>query len=238
MRMLSGFSASILVPAIAMVLAPAVHAQQAPGMAQIVRATGESVVQAQPDLVQVDIGVNTESTSAEEAAGQNATKVNRVLAALRNVLGAGASIRTINYSLRPDYSSPMPDGSRPPQRYQANNVVRVETDRLDQVGRVIDVALEAGANVVQSMNFKLRDQSESRDRALREAAQQARSKVDVMAGALGLRVLRVLAVEEGAAVSPIYAERFDVARSSTPIEPGSVEVRATVTVTAEVAAAR
>lgn len=205
---------------------------------QVVRATGEAVVYVQPDQVQIDIGVMTESESAEQAAKENAAKVEKVIAALRKELGPNASIRTLNYSLYPQYrGEPRADGKPMVQTYQANNVLRVESNKLDKVGKIADVAISGGANIIQSVNFMLRDQSEARASALRDAAKQARSKVDVMAGALGLRVLRVLAVEEGPMLTPMYAERLMDARSSTVIESSSVEVRALVTVAVEVAPA-
>lgn len=211
----------------------AAQGQRPPDPQQIVRATGEAVVYVQPDQVQIDIGVMTESQSAEQAARDNAAKVEKVMAALRRELGPNASIRTLNYSLYPQYRGEPRDGVPVAQTYQANNVLRIESNKMDQVGKIADVAISAGANIIQSVNFMLRDQSEARASALRDAARQARSKVDVMAGALGLRVLRVLAVEEGGAITPLYRERMEM--SATMIESGSVEVRALVTVAAEVA---
>lgn len=241
MRVIRDVSAAAVVLMALVVTPGAAQVERSNNPLQVVRATGEAIAYTQPDQVQLDIGVMTESESAEQAAKDNAAKVESVLATLRRELGSSASIRTINYSLYPDYREPMREGGgRPAQYYRANNIIRVETGQLDKVGRIADLAIGAGANMIQSVNFMLRDQGDARARALREAAEAARAKVEVMAGALGLRVIRVLTVEEGGSVTPLYMERMqmEAARSSTPIEPGSVEVRALVTVSAEVALAR
>ena len=57
--------------------------------------------------------------------------------------------------------------------YTATNVVQVETDDLEGVGRLIDVAIEAGANRVQQLSFGLKDDQPVRAEALREATVRA-----------------------------------------------------------------
>ena len=112
-------------------------------------------------------------------------------------------------------------------------------DDLAKIGPVIDAATQAGANRVQGIQFTLRDQDGVRAQALREAALRARAEADVLAAALGLRVLRVLTVEENSPhVLPI---RFDGAARSmvasaaaTPVESGTLDVNAQVTLSVEV----
>src|SRR4029077_4267515 len=100
----------------------------------------------------------------------------------------------------------------------------------------------AGANRVQGIQFTLRDQDGVRAQALREAVLRARADADVLAGALGLRVVRVLTVEEN---SPhVVRIRFDgtartmvTAAAATPVESGTLDVSAQVTLSVEVAPA-
>jgi uncharacterized protein YggE len=101
---------------------------------------------------------------------------------------------------------------------------------------VIDTASQAGANRIQNLRFTLRNEAAVQTQALREAAQQARRKADALASSLNLNIVRVLSVEE---TSPVVVPVRDVmfARTeaaSTPIEPGTIEVRATVTLTVEI----
>jgi len=200
-----------------------------------IRVTGEATVSAQPDQAKIELGVVTQADKSETAASRNAQRLEKVMAELRKVVGSGGSIQTIGYSLTPDYRHTA--GSEPTiVGYTASNVVRVTLNDLTNVGRLIDVASAAGANRVQALHFTLRDEQAVRAQALREAATKAKAKADALASALGLQVVRVLEVSEaGGPVGPVRDVMFARAEAAaTPIEPGTVEIRATVDLTVEV----
>ncbi|HYP28422.1 MAG TPA: SIMPL domain-containing protein [Blastocatellia bacterium] len=206
-----------------------------------IRATGDAIIMAKPDQAQIDIGVLTQAATAKAAASENARKVDAVISALRRVLGPSSEIKTIGYSLNPVYTYPREGGQPRITGYAASNVVQVKTDDLTQVGTVIDTATQAGANNIQSLQFTLKNDQAVRGQALREAALKAKAKADALASALGLRIVRVLHVDEsGAAPVPIFARQMEMAASkaadvATPVEPGNIEVRASVSLTVEIA---
>ena len=201
-----------------------------------IRTSGEAVVTVQPNRAQIDIGVVTQADSSQTAVSQNAQKLEATLAKLRGLLGAGADIKTISYTVSPTYRYPKEGGEPTIVGYTATNVVRVTLDDLTKVGAVIDAATQAGSNRIQNLRFMLKDESAAQAQALREAAAQARSKAQALASALDLTITRVLSVAESG--SPAYQVR-EVAfakadAASTPIEPGTIEVRASVTLTVQV----
>jgi uncharacterized protein YggE len=202
------------------------------------RATGEALVTARPDQAEIDIGVLTQAANAKDAADQNAVKLDAVIAALRKVLGQGADIKTISYSLSPNYIYPREGGQPRVSGYTATNIVQVKINDLKQVGAVIDTATQAGANNIHSLQFTLKNDEDVRAQALREAAGKAKAKTEAIAAALGLKITRVLFAEEsGPVVRPVYARMEAMqarADAPTPVEPGTIEVRATVTLTVEV----
>jgi uncharacterized protein len=219
------------------VIAPAL-AQQPP--VSSIRVTGDARVSAKPDRVEIDIGVTTRAAASQDAASQNARQVDAVLAALRKVAGPSALLKTISYSLNPNYHY-HPNGGEPTiDGYTAQNVVQVTLDDLARIGSVIDAATQAGANHVQGIQFTLRDQDAVRAEALREAVTRARAEAGVLAAALGLKVVRVLSVEESSPrVMPVRAFS-GVARAAaaeavpTPVEAGTLDVTANVTLSVEV----
>src|SRR6266446_7034254 len=79
---------------------------------RFVRAFGEATVSTTPDQAKVQFAVVTQAATADAASSQNSTQVTTLLAALRSLLGQNAEIRTLSYSLSPNYSSPR-DGSQP-----------------------------------------------------------------------------------------------------------------------------
>ena len=203
-----------------------------------IRVTGEATITTKPDQAEIDIGVVTQAQNAQDAATQNAQKVDAVLAALRNAIGAGADIKTVGYSLNPNYRYPERGGQPTITGYTASNTVQVKTSTLTQVGKIIDVSTQSGANNIQALRFTLKDEQAARAQALKEAALKARAKADALASALGLRIQRVLFVEEQGQTTPIpmYAKAaMEAGVGQTPVEPGTIDVRATVTLTVEVA---
>jgi uncharacterized protein len=205
-----------------------------------IRVTGDSTVTVKPDQAEISIGVVTQAPAAQSAAAQNAQKQDTVIAELRKLLGASADIKTISYSLSPNYRYPKEGGQPTITGYTATNIVQVKTPDLTQVGKVIDLATGSGANTIQSLRFTLKDETAARAQALREASTKARAKAEAIASALGLKIQRVLRVEEGGLTArPVveYGAELQQIRAqavATPIESGSIDVRASVTLTVEV----
>lgn len=204
-----------------------------------IRVTGEATVSVKPDQAIIDIGVITQAANAQAAATQNAQKTDAVIAELKKALGAGADIKTIGYSLSPSYRYPREGGQPTITGYSASNIVQVKINDLTQVGKIIDLATQTGANTIHGLRFTLKDEMAARSKALADAAVQARAKADTLATALRLKVVRILQVEEGGAVAipppmPMYARAAEAAQVTTPVEPGTIDVRATVVLTVEV----
>jgi uncharacterized protein YggE len=201
--------------------------------------TGDASIQAQPDTAVLTLAVVTQNASASEAQAENASKTEAVVRAVRAAAGAGAEVKTSGYSLQPQYV--YKEGAPPSiTSYIARNAVTVTTGELNRAGAVIDAASRAGANSVDGLSFTLRDDAQARMRALGEATREAQAKARTIAQTLGGRVLRVIEVQEAGTTRPpvpIYTAEFgraNTAQTTTPIEPGSLDIRAQVQLVAEV----
>ncbi len=217
-------------------IAPAL-AQQPP--VSSIRVTGDSQVTAKPDRVQIDIGVTTHAEHSQEAAAENARQVEAVLSAVKKAAGPTAVLKTVNYSLSPTYK--YQNGHEPTLTgYGAANIVQVTLDDLTKISNVIDAAAQAGANNVRGIAFTLRDQDAVHADALRKAAAKARADAEVLAAALGLKIVRVLSVEEtGGRFVPVMrsmsAASAGAAEMATPVESGTLDISASLVLTVEVA---
>jgi uncharacterized protein len=206
-----------------------------------IRVSGDARVSAKPDRVQIDLGVQTQAQLSQDAASANARQLDAVLAAVRKAAGPGAQLKTVSYSLSPNYQYHSGGGEPTITGYTAVNVVEVVLDDLARIGDVIDAATRAGANRVQGIQWTLRDQDAVRAAALREAATRAHAEAEVLAGALNLKILRVLTVEESSPQIVPVRVHMAAARASvsaaevpTPVEAGTLDVSANVTLTVEV----
>ncbi|MBI4521784.1 MAG: SIMPL domain-containing protein [Gemmatimonadetes bacterium] len=209
-----------------------------------VTATGE--VEAPPDIARITLAIESRAETAEAAARENSERTGRVLTALRQAVAANDRVQTRGYTLYPEYRYG-PDVERVEQRvigYRALNQITVTMHALDSVGTLIDRGLAAGANRVDALAFDLEEPAEHREEALRQAVEKARREAQAIAGALGVELGPVLeARTESAAVTPLFAEAYaragvQAAALPTPVEPGALTVRATVTIRFQVGGRR
>ncbi len=228
----------VAIIALAVVSLPALAAAPCPATIEV---TANSEVSKSPDRVFIDVGVTTEAAKPQDAVARNAARVSAVLAKLRTAAGPGSQVMTTRYSVTPKYR--YASNGTPPELegYTATHMVQVRLDALGRIGPVIDAATGAGANLVQDMRFTLRSQEAARTEALGKAAVRARREAQALATALGLRIVRIVSVEESRPVvvpvmrTQMAGMRFAQARNPTPIEPGPIEVSASVTLTVAVA---
>jgi uncharacterized protein len=207
-----------------------------------IRVTGEARLTVAPDQAEIDLGLITRGDSARRAADENARQTTRVLAQLKKRLDAAGGVRTVGYSVRPEYRYPREGGEPQISGHLATNVVRVTVTDLDRVGEIVDIAVAAGANRIQRIRFMSKNKEAVYRQALAAAADRAQAEAEALASALGLRVVRVFsAAEESTPVRPFVdappAAAF-AAESTTPIEPGTVDVNARVLLTVEVSGAQ
>lgn len=199
--------------------------------------TGDSIVSAQPDTAILTVSVVTQGRNALEAQQENANKSEAVIRALKSAAGAGAEIKTSGYSLQP--IRVYKEGQPPTiTGYEARNSVTVTLSDLTRVGAVIDATALAGANDVAGISFTLRKDRPARDQALADATREALAKAQVIATALGGRVVRVVEVQEEGIdrPRPMYeVQSLRVMKAdSTPIEVGTLDITARVQLVAEI----
>jgi uncharacterized protein YggE len=199
---------------------------------------GYGEVKAAPDLAFVELAVETTAQTAAQATTDNARRTSAVIDALKKKIGAKDRVSTSGYSLQPQYANRRPGSDAPPEiaGYVASNRVRVESRDLEAVGGLIDAAIAAGANRTDVLSFTLENRAPHLRAALGKAAEEARAQAESIAVALDLRLGEVLSVATAGVQMPvpIYKERMLAMAAdavSTPVEPGEVDVNATLTVT-------
>ncbi|QAU13824.1 DUF541 domain-containing protein [Halorubrum sp. BOL3-1] len=151
----------------------------------------------------------------------------------------GDAIRTDEYDVRESYET-RDDPNR--TRYEGVHQYAIELDDVDAVGEVIDVAIDAGADEVQRIQFGLSEEREDeiREEAITNAMSNAGDDATALANASGLEVSGVYEVSTAQSRStPHVAESYDAAAdggdagASTAVETGDVSVSVSVNVVYE-----
>lgn len=185
---------------------------------------GHGVITVAPDEATVTAGVHTQAASASAALAGNARLMNAVVAALK--AAGGRELQTQQVSLYPQ-AGPQGDVTA----YVADNSVSAKT-KIAGAGALIDAAVNAGANTVSGPSLDVSDRDARYRDALGKAVADARLKAEALAKAGGFGVGPVSSVTEGgSAPTPVFQAIGATAKTdSTPIEPGTQDVTADVTV--------
>ena len=203
--------------------------------APFIEVSGQASVELPADQAEISFAMETRAEEASAAASANAAEMTRVIQAIRSAGFPGVEIETFGYSLQPQYST-NDQRVRSIVGYVAHNNVRVTIDDVEQLGRLIDVAVGAGANRVAGIAFSASDTEGARAQALAEAVANARAQAQAIAASLGYELGPPLEVRGGAQRPPPIAYQeaalraFSDQAAPTPIEPGSQTVDANVTI--------
>lgn len=217
-------------------MTPAVAvAQQLPSTAVVVT-SGEGVVQAVPDRAWITVTAESRASNPREAQRRNAEAMLPVQQKLQAAGIAANAIRTIGYDLQQEWD--FVNNRRVSRGYVARNTIEVRVDAIERAAEVLDIAVESGATALGGIRFDLKDRAALEREALKLAVQDARARADAAAAGAGRSVERIVRVEEqGIPVRPpipFAAVREAQAADAPPISAGQIEVRAQVTLTAEV----
>lgn len=198
---------------------------------RVMMVTGVGSLSVVPDRAQIQLEVRTENQQLSQAQQDNAEAMNQVIDSLLQMGIARGDIQTVSYTISPQYD--YVDGKQLLRTYQVTNAITVKIADIDQVGNVIDVAVQNGANQVSTIQFTVENEQIYYQQALSLALKNAGAKAQTLADTMQLQLdpIPIKIMEQTAKESP--APRLFSAKAvpgSTPIEQGEMMINAAVTV--------
>jgi uncharacterized protein YggE len=222
--------ALLCLAAVAALAAAPAHAYETPA----IRVAGTGEISAAPDTGHLTAGVVSEAPSAAEAVRANGTAMERVLAALETAGIERKDVQTSGFSVWPVYAEATEPTAAPRiTGYRVSNQVSVRVAGVEKVGGVLDQLVAAGANEMGGVSFSIGDPEPLLDEARKRALADARRKAELYAAAAGVRLGRLLGIDETGAGPPgplPRAARME-ASAAVPIAPGQVELSVTTIAT-------
>jgi uncharacterized protein len=212
----------------------------APAFQRTISVNGAGTAQATPDMATVILGVQTDAATATDALAQNNQKMQALINSLKSSDILAADIQTVTVQLYPRYDQSQPtQGSTTNQvvGYTAANIVQVTIRKLNTLGEVLDAAVKAGGNTVQSINFDLSDKTTALDQARQAAVADARHKAEQLAKLTNASLGPIVTITD-TSVSPIpYQAAAGSAMAqpnmAVPVSPGTQTINANIQVTWE-----
>lgn len=193
--------------------------------------SGTGSVNVVPDRASVSLGVVTVAPTAGDALAANSPAVARVIEMLKESGVPAEGIGTERFDVSPRYARQQNE-SPEITGYQVTNTVRAEVPELDDLGGILDRAIEAGATDVGNIQMSYGDSETALDEARALAVEDATRKAEIVARAAGVGLGEILSISEGGGRGP--APRAVGARAmameAVPIEAGSAEISARVVI--------
>jgi len=198
---------------------------------RVMTVTGIGSLSVAPDTAQIQLEVITENKLLNHAQQENAYLMNQVIESLLKLGIARENIQTVSYNILPQYD--YIEGEQIFRGYEVTNAITVKITDIDQVGNVIDVAVQNGANRVSNIQFTVEDEQLHYQKVLSLALKNALVKAQTIAVTMQLHLdPHPIKIVEDLRTEPIVYRSFTAKEMAvaTPIEQGQITINATVKV--------
>jgi uncharacterized protein YggE len=191
------------------------------GRATLISVAASGRVSVTPDTALIQVGAEVRAPNLADATGDVAQRMSAVLARVKSLGVEAKDIRTVTYSIDPLTAQRRLGDPPDITGYRVANVVQIKIRNLDEVGRIVDAAVKAGANTMHRPRFTLDDpakpEAEARALAVRNAAAKARQLAEVS----GVRLGELVSLSEKVVYPHWMTESFS---SRAGVAPGPVEI--------------
>ena len=234
---------ALVVAGLSPVAAFPVTAQTVPSIAPMIPAEGtvlditaEGRTTRVPDVATIRAGVVTQGPTAAQALTANGGAMEKVIAALRKAGVQPRDLATASVQLSPQYRY---QDNQPPvvTGYQATNSVSIRFRDIARSGTILDTLVGQGANQIDGPNLSVDQPDAALDEARTDAVKKARARAELYAKASGMRVVRIVSIDETGQVAggpdrpPVFLQaRAQMMDSATKIVPGEKDITVTLRV--------
>ena len=214
--------------------APAAAVQE---MTRYITVVGSGEVNVVPDVARVSVGAEVTADTVSEAKAEVDRRMEAIMAALKEMGIADKDIQTSHYSIYYEREPFYPMAREEPSSeiegaYRVSNMLNVTIRNLEQVGGVLDAAVEVGANRMYGVTFTVSDDLEWEGEAREKAVADAKSRAEELARLAGVELGEVMSVSEvvGSMSIPMAMEMAE-AGGGGGFAPGELKLGARIQVT-------
>ncbi len=198
--------------------------------------TGETT--AIPDTAMISFGVTKTASTVESAKDQVNEIANKITQDLKNLGVKVKDIKTTNYSVNPQYD--YSGGTQRLTGYIVDTNIQVKLQPIDKANQAIDIATQDGATSIGGVQFVV-DEAKHKElviEARKKAIDDAKEKAQSLADAAGMRLGRIIDIQENAQNNPrpvplLMAAEKSGGREPTQLNPGENTVTTTITLSYE-----
>ncbi len=203
---------------------------------QGLRITETGKAYATPDVAKVTFGVTTEAKDIAKSQKDNSEK----LATIKNELARfnieAKDIKTVNYSIYPDYDYFIPRQPRL-KGYRTHHLLEIVIRKLEDTDAVVQALGTAGVTEINQVRFTVDDITEVQNEAREQAIAKAKDKAESLANLTGAKLGKIISIQEGSSqiIPPSYKSLLEMdsgfgGGAEVGLEEGSTLITATITI--------
>ena len=201
------------------------------------RITETGKAYATPDVAKVSFNITTEAKDIASSQKDNSDKTANVKNELSRFNIDSADIKTINYSISPDYDYRIPRKPRL-KGYRTNHSLEITIRRLEDTDAIVQTLGNSGITGINQVRFTVDDITEVQNEAREEAIAKAKNKAKQLASLSGAKLGKIISIQENnLPIPPIYGPMTDSmigfgggVKLETGLEEGSALITSTITI--------
>lgn len=167
-----------------------------------------------PDVAEISFAVQTtDNKSMQKATQTNKEISDKVFAELKSMINTqnGDFIKTSDFNASPLYS--YVNSKQVFEKYQVSNRVIVHTKSIENVGKMIDSAITAGATNVDNLTFSVSSYDKQCNDLITIAADKARTRAGIIAKATGSNLDGIRTFDTSCSTNNYNNQRFYMAKN-------------------------
>ncbi len=186
---------------------------------------GQGVVSTRPDVAIITLGAAVRRDSADAAFEQATALVNQLNQFLRGQGIEERDVTTRQFNLTPEYGRQQGDAPAPLVGWRATNVLAVKIRDFSKIGPTIDGGARILGNDAQisGISFTIEDTEAATRQARTQAVANAQQHAQELATAAGVRLVRILSINETSSPPPVPVA-FSAAAAPAPLAARAVEI--------------
>lgn len=195
-----------------------------------------------PDVAEITFSIITSDIkSMQIATNKNKEISENVLTELKNIIDEknGDYIKTSNYNASPIYT--YINSKKTFERYEVSNQVIVHTKSINNIGKMIDTAINTGASKVENLTFSASNYENQCNELITLATRKAQNRANAVAKALSASTSGIQNIVTSCNANNYNPPRLYMAKNmatdsstgnlmgtSTPISNGVININANV----------
>jgi uncharacterized protein YggE len=195
---------------------------------RIIKVNGKGLVEVEPDMVLISVGVITKDENPQVAQSLNDEISKKLINALLQIGIAKEDIKTSSYTIYPEYD--YIEGKQILTGYNVTHILEVKVRDTRLAGTVLNTAVQNGANQINKVDFTLEDARYHYNKALKLAVKDAATKAQAITSAMKVSFdpIPCSITEQSTSFTPFLEQSTMKLAATEAVMPGKIEVSATV----------